>query len=281
MENNFDPARLSRFSFASRKVPEYMCHKLLQCNHCDLVYADFPPDVNELANAYHNASFDSSEEANDAASAYIDAIKPTLEKLVRRQRVLEIGTGTGIFLEHLSHEGFTELVGVEPSSAAIAAAPKYRQAWIRNEIFDEKNFTPNSFDLIVCFMTLEHVHDPEVVAKAASRLLRPGGAFVTVTHNYRSLVNRILGKRSPIIDIEHMQLFSERSVGYLLTSSGYGDVRVNAFTNTYSLQYWIRLAPLPSMIKSLLPSIIKLFGLEKVKLGINVGNMIATGFKRG
>ena len=279
MESNFDAARLSQFSFASRKVPEYMCHRLIQCSNCDLVYADWPPDVNELADAYHNASFDSSEEANDAASAYIQAINPTLNKLSRRQKVLEIGTGTGVFLELLSHVGFTELVGIEPSSAAIAAAPDFRRAWIRNEIFEEKNFTPNSFDLVVCFMTLEHVQDPEVVASAAYRLLRPGGAFVAVTHNYRSIVNRLLGKRSPIIDIEHMQLFSEHSVRYLLGITGYRDIEVNAFINTYSLQYWSRLAPLPNILKSAMPGLIGLLGLNKVKLGVNVGNMIASGFK--
>ena len=88
IERNIDPARLSRFSFASRKEPEYMCHRLVQCINCDLVYADQPPDANELAHAYHIAEYDSSEEAHDAATAYIEAIKPTLDKLSRRKRVL-------------------------------------------------------------------------------------------------------------------------------------------------------------------------------------------------
>lgn len=257
-----------------------MSHRLMQCTNCDLVYADRPPDANELAHAYHIAEYDSSEEANDAATAYLEAIKPTLEKLSQRQRVLEIGTGTGVFLERLSHQGFTEFVGVEPSSAAIAAAPAYRRAWIREEIFEEKNFAPNSFDLVCCFMTMEHVHDPGVVASAACRLLRPGGAFVTVTHDYRSLVNRLLGKRSPIIDIEHMQLFSERSVRHLFTTTGYSDITVNAFINTYSLQYWMRLAPLPRRIKSTLSSSLAYLGLGKLKIGLNVGNLITAGFKR-
>src|SRR5665647_1143686 len=239
IEKNIDPAKLSGFSFASRKEPEYMCHRLVQCTNCDLVYADQPPGENELAHAYHVADYDSSEEANDAAAAYILAIQPALGKLAQRQRALEIGTGTGIFLERLSREGFTELVGVEPSSAAIAAAPEYRRAWIREGMFEEKDFAPASFDLICCFMTMEHVRDPNIVASAALHLLRPGGAFVTVTHDYRSLVNRLLGRRSPIIDIEHMQLFSKRSARHLFESVGYADVTVRAFVNAYTLRYWI------------------------------------------
>lgn len=280
LKNNIDPAKLSGYSFASRKEPEYMCHQLVQCTHCDLVYANHPPSEGELAHAYHVASYDSSEEANDAAAAYIQAIRPTLNRLARRQGVLEIGTGTGIFLECLSREGFTELVGVEPSSAAIAAAEEYRRAWIREGIFEEKNFAPESFDLICCFMTMEHVRDPNIIANAALRLLRPGGAFVTVTHDYRSLVNRLLGKRSPIIDIEHMQLFSKRSVHQLFENAGYVDISVKAFVNTYSLRYWMRLAPLPRVMKSAISSLMASLGVENVKLGVNVGNLITTGYKR-
>ncbi len=279
LERNIDPAKFSGFSFASRKTPEFMCHRLVQCPNCDLVYANQPPSEDELAHAYHVADYDSSEEANDAATAYINAILPTLGSLARRQSVLEIGTGTGIFLEYLSREGFTELVGVEPSTAAIAAAPPHRHTWIREGMFEEMQFAPESFDLICCFMTMEHVRDPNVIASAAFRLLRPGGAFVAVTHDYHGLVNRLLGKRSPIIDIEHMQLFSKRSLQFLFERVGYIDIEVNAFKNTYSLQYWMRLAPLPMGLKKSASALIAKIGANNVKMGINVGNLITAGFK--
>jgi SAM-dependent methyltransferase len=279
LEKNIDPAKISEFSFASRKTPEFMCHQLLRCPTCDLVYANQPPGEDELAHAYHAADYDSSQEANDAAAAYIRAIQPTLNALVRRQSVLEIGTGTGVFLDYLVREGFTELVGVEPSSAAIAAAPLHRQSWIREGMFEEKNFAPESFDLICCFMTMEHVRDPNVIASAALRLLRPGGAFVTVTHDYRGVVNRLLGKRSPIIDIEHMQLFSKGSLQFLFNGVGYTGVTVNAFVNTYSLQYWLRLAPFPLRLKQFSADLTNRMGINHIKVGVNVGNLITSGFK--
>lgn len=280
IKKNIDFAKLSGFSFSSRKVPEYMNHRLVRCTNCDLVYADQPPEAGELANAYHVADYDSSEEANDAASSYIRAIQPTLLKLSGHQSALEIGTGTGIFLENLFCEGFTELVGVEPSTAAIAAAPEHRRLWIRQGVFEERDFSPDSFDLICCFMTMEHVHDPDVVARAAFRLLRPGGAFVTVTHDYRSMVNRLLGKRSPIIDIEHMQLFSKQSVQQLFVGAGYSEVTTKAFSNAYSLQYWLRIAPLPQVIKAAISRTMSSLRVGDIKLGVNVGNLITNGFKR-
>ena len=102
---------------------------------------------------------------------------------------------------------------------------------------------------------------------------------MTVSHDYRSLVNRMLGKRSPIIDIEHMQLFSERSVRHIFTSTGYSDISVNAFVNRYALRYWIRLAPLPRTVKSVLSSSMAHTELGKIKIGLNVGNIITAGFK--
>jgi SAM-dependent methyltransferase len=279
LQENLDRSRLSEFSFASRKVPEFMCHRLVQCATCDLVYADQPPGADALAQAYHTASYDSSEEANDAAAAYIRAIRPVLDGLASRRRALEIGTGTGIFLEHLRQEGFSELVGVEPSMAAIAAAPAHRQAWIRPGMFDAADFAPESFDLICCFMTMEHVRDPDAVARDAFSLLRPGGAFVTVTHDYHAPVNRLLGRRSPIIDIEHLQLFSRKSLRHLFEAVGYNGFRVQAFRNRYSLRYWMRLTPVPAPLKQAGDVLMQKTGVARVKLSANVGNLIAAGCK--
>lgn len=279
IEKSIDVNKITRFSFSSRKEPEYMSHRLVQCRKCDLIFADQPPSQNELAQAYHAADFDSSAEAEAAALAYIKAIKPTLKCLAGRTSALEIGTGTGIFLELLAKEGFRDLVGVEPSAAAVSTAPAHRQAWIQLGVFEESCFLPESFDLICCFMTMEHVYDPKGIASSAFRLLRPGGSFVIVTHDYRGITNRLLGDRSPIIDIEHLQLFSKRSIKFLFDSCGFRDIAVRHFSNSYSLRYWLRLMPLPSLVKRLLMRILSIHGLGDVKWRANVGNLVTTGFK--
>jgi SAM-dependent methyltransferase len=177
IEKNIDPAKLSGFCFASRKEPEFMCHRLVQCTNCDLVYADQPPGEGELAHAYHVADYDSSEEANDAAKAYILAIQPTLGMVARRQSAMEIGTGTGIFLDYLSRKGCTEIIGVEPSSAAFRlplniVGRGFVRVCLRKKILPASRST-----VICCFMTMEHVRDPNIVASAAFHLLCPRGRF--------------------------------------------------------------------------------------------------------
>ena len=275
---NFDSNKVSTLSFASRKEPEFMCHRLVECPQCDLVYVDLPPSQENLAHSYHAADYDSSEEADDAALSYIEALQNTFNQLTLGS-ALEIGTGTGVFLEHLVKLGFTSVEGIEPSEKAIAAAPAHRVRWIKEGMFSESDYKPESFDLICCFMTMEHVRDPLMVAQAAMRLLKPGGAFVTITHDRRSWVNRCLGRGSPIIDIEHMQLFSPKSICYLLNTIGYKEISTKAFTNRYTTQYWLRLCPFPASVKEFLLWLLIKTKIAQIKLSFNVGNSITVGFK--
>ena len=279
LRKSIDPSRISTFSFASRKRPEYMCHQLVKCPTCNLVYANDPPDQDVLNNAYHLADFDSAQEADDAAVAYDLAMGPVLCRLKKRRSALEIGAGTGIFLETLKLRGFDSVQGVEPSLAAIASAPEHRQSWIRASMFNEQDFQPESFDLICCFMTLEHVLEPNDIVSAACRLLRPGGAIALVTHDYTSSINRFFGKYSPIIDIEHMQLFSGQSLRHLLGQNGFHSIETLTFKNRYSLSYWSRLLPLPLVVKGALISGICSIGLGGVRLAFNVGNILSFGFR--
>jgi SAM-dependent methyltransferase len=277
---NIDQHKISGLSYASRKPPELMSHWLVSCKECDLVYAPNPPSIEDLANAYHQADYDSSQEAIDAANSYLKACLPVIRQIPELGSALEIGSGTGIFLELLEGVGFERLVGVEPSQSAIDMASPKTRGWIEHGIFDEKNFVPQSFDLICCFMTLEHVADPMQMAKSVYRLLKPGGAFVSVTHDYRSFINRMLGMRSPIIDIEHLQLFSEKSIREMFIRAGYQNISTTSFINSYSIKYWLRLSPLPKSLKSFVDQFLKVSKLDNLHLGINVGNRFSCGYKR-
>lgn len=279
LREKIDPDLLSSFSYASRKNPEFMRHELMQCPNCDLVYASSPPKKNELAKAYHSSNFDSNQEANDAAYSYLKSIKPIIKKLRSKNSALEIGCGTGVFLELLKKEGFLVVKGIEPSTSAIKSAPKHRKSWFKKGIFNSNDFKPNTFDLICCFMTMEHVHDPLETAINVRKLLKPGGIFVTVTHDYRNIVNKILGERSPIIDIEHMQIFSNQSIQETFKKAKFKNIKTHTFANSYKLSYWVRLTPIQKKFKEKFINIINKTFLKKIKLTINVGNTMAYGSK--
>ena len=279
MDENYDPSKINQYTFASRKNPEFMCYELVECNVCDLVYANSPPSVEELSDLYHEAEFDSNDEATAAARSYIISLEEILKQINKKDTVIDIGTGTGILLDKFKEKGFKKVIGVEPSKPPIDYAPEYRKKWIIHDIFRKSYFEKNSIDLIFCAMTMEHVRDPKEIALDVYELLSNGGAVAFVVHDRRSLVNRILGKKSPIIDLEHLQIFSKKSMFELLDRCGFDNIKIKSFKNTYPLKYWVRLTPLPNFLKNNIIKILKLLLIDKIKISINVGNMLAYGFK--
>jgi SAM-dependent methyltransferase len=271
--------RLDSFSFASRKAPEFMSYQMLRCETCCTVFAAAAPPPECLAAAYSQAAYDSAEEAILAADTYEAVLQPVIASLPQRARALEIGTGTGVFLERLRAAGFADVAGVEPSKAAIAAAEAKIRPLIYEGVFAEEDFARESFDLICCFQTLEHVSAPKEVTGACLRLLRPGGVLAYVTHDYTAPINRLLGRRSPIIDIEHLQLFCRSSLEQLLVRAGFVVEEITPLVNRYPLRYWLRLSPLPPPIKRVSSHTLAFLGLGGLRIGVNVGNLMAIGRK--
>jgi SAM-dependent methyltransferase len=274
-------------SYASRKEPEPGNLRLVVCPGCDLLYAPCVPPRTFLASAYAGASYDSDTEARCAAASYAAAIAARLPRLALRDSALEIGTGNGALLEALDEMGFAEVVGFEPSAAAVAAAPPATRARIRVAPFDPcalpADLPRGHFSLLIANQTLEHVEDPLALLRAAHELLAPGGAVLIVSHNYRHWLNRLLGARSPIIDIEHLQVFSRGSLSRGLARSGFERIEIDAFANRYPLHYWLRLSPLPRALKRPLRRWLRgdsaLWGvgarLGSIMLKARVGNLIA------
>jgi SAM-dependent methyltransferase len=268
---------LDEHAFASRKRPEHMRLRLVECLGCDLAYASPVPAPEALARAYDAAAFDSAEEARYAARTYAQELGEAIASLPERDGALDVGTGEGAFLGELLQLGFTGVGGVEPSRAPIEAAEPAVAPLIEHGVFSAGIRRPGSLSLVTCLQTIEHVPDPAQLVHDATALLHPGGVFALVCHDRRALVNRLLGMRSPIVDIEHMQLFSPRSVEQLLRGAGLRDVTQRAIRNRYPLRYWARLLPLPSPLQGPLASGLERSGLGARPLALGVGNLLAWG----
>ena len=274
-----DPARLSGFTYASRKEPEFMCLRLVRCRECDLVYAPQPPTTSVLGEAYSEASFDSGEEAAAAAGSYAKALAPHLATLPGRKGAVDVGAGSGPLLPWLRERGFHPVIGIEPSRSAIDAAPDTVRPLLRQGMFSPALLQGVNLSLLCSFMTLEHLADPGGFVASAYELLEPGGMLAVVVHDWRAPLNRLLGLRSPIIDLEHLQLFSPKSVRTLLSRAGFVSLELQTIANSYPLRYWLRLLPLPGVVKSGIRKALVRIALSRVKLSLRVGNMLVVGRK--
>lgn len=276
---DFNLDRLDGFAFASRKMPEYMHYRLVDCPVCDLLYANPLPREEYLTKGYGEASYDSNIEAHYAASTYAGLLAGFVTRLPDRHGALDIGAGDGAFLESLLEHGFDQVVGVEPSRAPIAAARDDIRPLLREGNFSCDDFAANSFSLVTCFQTLEHLYDPLTMARGVFDLLKPGGAAYFICHNRRALSARLLGRKSPIFDIEHLQLFSPASARYLLAQTGYTNIELKQVVNRYPLRYWLRLLPLPVGVKCTLIAALDRVGAGGLPISIPVGNIAVIGFK--
>lgn len=278
-EATIDEDKLTDSAFASRKVPEYMHSRMVECNLCGMLYANPVLRPETLEGAYKEASFDSGAESRLAAVTYRALLEPHLTALPSQRSALDIGAGDGAFVEELLGLGFEDVIGVEPSIAPIEAANPAIRGHLKCGIFAAEEFAAESLDLITCFQVIEHVWDPVKITRDALALLKPGGLFFLVAHDRRALSARLMGTRSPIFDIEHLQLFDSRTSSALLRNTGFNAIKVNSVQNRYPVDYWLKLFPIPRPIKSGVRRLAQLSGIGKLLLSLPAGNLAVLGQK--
>ncbi len=274
-----DEKALDGYAFASRKLPEYMHHRLVQCPECRLVYSSPIPKIEKLEHAYEEAAFDSSDESEFAARTYGAYLERFMTKLPNLDGALDIGAGDGTFLRELVRLGFRNVVGIEPSAAPIKSAGDDVKELIRPGFFDGKDYEPGTFSLVTCFQTIEHVPHPADLVRDAYTLLKPGGALFIICHNLNGLTAKILGLRSPIFDIEHLQLFTLPTAVDLLTRAGFADVQGQGIKNRYPVHYYLKLLPIPTRVKLPMLKAAQRSALGRVAIPAALGNLMVVGFR--
>ena len=278
IQANYELDSLNEFAFSSRKIPEFMHLPMQICKKCDLLYANEIPAIDWIENGYRYADFNAIDESYYAAINHGKLLKKIVPLLPDMEFALDIGAGDGQFLSLLIKRGFSDVQGVEPSKAPIAMAQNQIKNKIKNCFFNGNAFPENSVSLITCFQTLEHVLDPQKLIKDVYRILKPGGVFYSVSHNYRSFIGKILGTKSPIYDIEHLQLYSRQSLSSLYHCVGFDNIKINSFRNSFPVSYWIKLFPFLSKdVKKKLINLLIFF--NKINLPVYAGNLSVIGQK--
>lgn len=244
---NVVEAKFSATTFASRKSPELMHHSLALCQVCSSLFVETLPNSKELIQNYVEASFDSQVESEFAAKTYVKYLAKL--RLLRGKKVLDIGCGDGTFLKLALLSGASSVLGVEPSRGALSSAGEMK-GFIREESIESCKFG-EEFDLVTCFQTLEHLSRPAATLSIMSSAIAEGGYIAVVCHDRLSIVNRLLGRKSPIFDIEHLQMFSRDGLEALIRRAGFDVIHSKSIMNRYPLGYWLRLIPLPRRLKSL------------------------------
>ena len=135
------------------------------------------------------------------------------------QRVLDVGCGTGYLLRRLADRcpDATELTGVDPASAMIAAARAAaaddRLRW-REGTAEALPFAAGAFDLVVSTTSFDHWADQSAGLRECARVLAPGGWLVLTDLFSPLLLPTLVGGR-------RRKARTGRRAGRLLAAAGF------------------------------------------------------------
>lgn len=255
-------------------MPDKIHYKINRCLNCSLVFSSPVFPAKKLSNFYRKSLCNYNDQVPYLIETYFNIVKKFKDKLPKNPKVLEVGCGNGFFLKALNDQKFTKNIsGVEPSSKMISEADISLRGKIKSSIFKQSLFLKNSFDLILCFHTLDHVVEPNKFINDAYSLLKKNGYVIVVVHDTQGLSVKLFGEKSAIFDIEHIYLFNKETLSRIFLKNRFKVVKIFNLINTYSLEYWIKMSGFPSFIKNLTNLIITILGISRKSISIPAGNI--------
>ncbi|MEZ4669399.1 MAG: class I SAM-dependent methyltransferase [Anaerolineae bacterium] len=205
--------------------------RLVQCNHCGLVYVSPRPDPHELYALYGETYFQNNQSGVVGYTNYLKDeanIRKTFARRLRRLaqfmkpgKLLDVGCAAGFFLDE-SHKQGWQVQGLDVSSFAAEYAAHRFGYDVRQGSLTDNEYPSNGYDLITMWDVIEHVPDPTAYIRRAADLLRQGGLLALATPDVDSIPARLTGKRwvGYKLSEEHVYYFSIRTLRKMLDEAG-------------------------------------------------------------
>jgi SAM-dependent methyltransferase len=111
---------------------------------------------------------------------------------LKRRRLLDVGSGPGLFLRHGVERGGWHGKGLEPSTQAVAHSRSLGLDVTQAFLNEGTAATLGRFDVVHLSEVLEHVPDPRGIIRLAHGLLDPGGLLAVMVPNDYSPIQSAL-----------------------------------------------------------------------------------------
>jgi 2-polyprenyl-3-methyl-5-hydroxy-6-metoxy-1,4-benzoquinol methylase len=191
-----------------------------RCAGCGLVYLSPRVEEARMLRLYEDASYFAGdrhlgyETYEEDEAVYRRTFERRLREITPYKaggRLLDVGCGTGIFLDVARRAGWSAS-GLDASPYAVSAISARAGGLgerIRIGTLESVDYEPGSFDVVTMFDFFEHVYRPIDFARRVARVLAPGGIAVVATPNYDSWLRRLLGRRTVSFKIpEHVAYYT-------------------------------------------------------------------------
>lgn len=270
---NFDIKRIDEKTFSARRLPDRVHYRMVTCNTCGLVYSNPILEFDKIAALYKKSFVSYDSHVENLKKTYGRYLHELESYSIKKGKLLEIGCGNGFFLEEAKTQGYTDVNGVEPGEKSAKSARPDIAKKIIIDMFRPGLFEKNSFDVICCFQTLDHIPNPNEFLSTCYSVLKKGGLVLFFNHDVSALTAKLFGERSPIIDIEHTYLYDKNTMQQIFEKHSFNVLKVASPLSVHTLSYWMRLIPMPKKIKPFALSILDKIGFGKMNLWFKAGNI--------
>ena len=149
------------------------------------------------------------------------SLGPLLHPLVPGGALVDLGCGSGRYLDLMRALGWCRVVGVDTSPAAVRQARDVLGLEAHLGDVRDLRLPEGSFDAVTMSHMLEHVDDPAEVLAEARRITRRGGRIAIEVPNVRSLSSRLLGSHWVGLETpRHLVNFSPRGLRTAVERAG-------------------------------------------------------------
>jgi len=181
---------------------------------------------------------------------YFEHLRPEMMKYIptNASRILEVGCGSGLFVQQLKSTIKAEFWGVEQNTVAAKKSAEIFNKVLVGDVTKLLSELPNAyFDCIIFNDVLEHLVDPEQLLVAMKNKLLPNGVFVASIPNVRyvkNLFNLLVRKDwryedQGILDRTHLRFFTKKSLCRMLTEAGFQIKSCDGINPTKIKLFWI------------------------------------------
>ncbi|MCZ8536933.1 class I SAM-dependent methyltransferase [Paenisporosarcina quisquiliarum] len=192
---------------------------LVQCDVCSTAYFDqVPINTNDIYSAPH--AIGDAQEAYLVNKDYrkirfaterVQLIEQHLVSQIKDVDILDVGCGTGWFLETAKDKG-ANCFGVELGKDLAKFTAERLEITVWNCDLTELD-TIKKFDVVTMFDLIEHVENPLLLINSAKELLKDNGIIVIFTPQFDSVAIKTMKDKSNLImPAEHLSYFTEKTV---------------------------------------------------------------------
>jgi SAM-dependent methyltransferase len=208
------------------------------CTRCRLVRLDPIPTDQQLA-LHYGERFESGNYEPAKAAERLPTLRGVFAEFESSGpgRLFDVGCFDGGLLDIAADEKW-ETWGLDYQGPAVEIARVKHPGRIAVGPLETYEPPRRDFDVVTGVGVIEHLRQPEALARFAADALRPGGTLVVQTPDRGSLPAKLLGRYwPPVAPPEHIWYFNRTNLVRLLTDAGFEGFRVRSHWKRLRIGY--------------------------------------------